>query len=80
MEKQTSSLPPPPPPPPHTHTHTDCSRNWVLILDGVKISWEEEGFQFGFKGQAQGLGWFLTRLPLKFADNNEVGEIVIWGL
>ena len=34
----------------HTHnTHTDCSRNWVLILVGAKILWEEEGFQFGFK-------------------------------
>ena len=34
----------------HTHSHTDydCSRNWVLILVGVKIMWEEEGFQFGF--------------------------------
>ena len=33
-----------------------------------------------FKGQVQGLGWFLTRFPLTFAENNEVGEIVIWGL
>ena len=33
-----------------------------------------------FKGQVQGLGWFLTRFPLKFAANNDVGEIVIWGL
>ena len=26
-------------PPPHTHTHTrnNCSRNWVLILIGMKI-------------------------------------------
>ena len=32
------------------------------------------------KGQVQGLGWFLTRFPLKFAENNDVGEIVIWGL
>ena len=29
----------------HTHTHNDCSRNWVLILVGVEIFWEEEGFQ-----------------------------------
>ena len=21
----------------HTHTHTDCSRNWILILVGMKI-------------------------------------------
>ena len=33
-----------------THTHTQCahndySRNWVLILVGVAILWEEEGFQ-----------------------------------
>ena len=32
------------------------------------------------KGQVQGLGWFLTRFPLRFAANNDVGEIVIWGL
>ena len=32
------------------------------------------------KGQVQGLGWFLTRFQLKFAENNDVGEIVIWGL
>ena len=31
-----------------------------------------------FKGQVQGLGWFLTWFPLKFAKNNDVGEIVIW--
>ena len=30
-----------------------------------------------FKGQVQGLGWFLTRFPLKFAENNDVGETVI---
>ena len=33
-----------------------------------------------FKGKVQGLGWFLTRFPLKFAENNDAGEIVIWGL
>ena len=33
----------------HAHTHNDCSRNWVLILVGAKIVWQEEGFQFGFK-------------------------------
>ena len=33
----------------HTHTHTDCSRNWELILVGVEILWQEEGFQFAFK-------------------------------
>ena len=32
------------------------------------------------EGQVQGLGWFLTWFPLKFAENNHVGEIVIWGL
>ena len=31
-----------------THTNT-TSRNWVLILIGLKILWEEEGFQSGFK-------------------------------
>ena len=33
----------------HAYTHKDCSRNWVLKLVGMKILWEEEGFQFGFK-------------------------------
>ena len=33
----------------HTHTHIESCRNWVLILVGMKILWEEEGFQFGFK-------------------------------
>ena len=28
-----------------THTHSDCSRNWVLMLAGVEILWEEEGFR-----------------------------------
>ena len=31
------------------HTHNFSSRNWVLILVGAKILWEEEGFQFGFE-------------------------------
>ena len=37
---------------------------------------------FRVKGQVQGLGmgWFLTWFPLKFTENNHVGEIVIWGL
>ena len=36
---------------------------------------------YGFlKGQVQGLGWFFTQFPLKFAENNDVGEIVTWGL
>ena len=26
----------------HTHTHNDCSRNWVLILVGVKILMSEK--------------------------------------
>ena len=33
-----------------------------------------------FKGQVQGLGWFLTQFPLKFTENNDVDEIVIWEL
>ena len=33
----------------HIHTHSDCSRNWVLILVGAEILWEEQGFQSGFK-------------------------------
>ena len=37
--------------------HNDCSRNWVLILVGVDILWEEEGFQFGFK---RWQGWAVS--------------------
>ena len=33
-----------------------------------------------FKGQVQGLGWFLTQFLLKLAENDDVGETVIWGL
>ena len=31
----------------HSHTHNDChcSRNWVLMLVGMKILWAEDGFQ-----------------------------------
>ena len=29
------------------------------------------------KGQVQGLGCFLTRFPLKLAENDDVGETVI---
>ena len=43
----------------HTHTDYDCSRNWVLILVGMKILCEDEGFQFGFKGW-QGLTALLS--------------------
>ena len=32
------------------------------------------------KGRVQGYGWFLTRFPLKLAENADVGETVIWGL
>ena len=28
-----------------------------------------------FKGQVQSLGWFLIWFPLKFAENNDVGEL-----
>ena len=33
----------------YMYTRNDCSRNWILILVGAKILWEEEGFQFSFK-------------------------------
>ena len=33
----------------HSHTNNDCSRNWVLILVGVRILWGEDGFQVGFE-------------------------------
>ena len=32
------------------------------------------------KGQVQGWEWFLTRFPLKFTENNDTDEIVIWVL
>ena len=32
------------------------------------------------KGQVQGWGLFLIQFLLKFAENNDVGENVIWGL
>ena len=32
------------------------------------------------KGQVQGSGWFLTWFLLKLAENDDVGETVIWGL
>ena len=32
---------------------------------------------FCIKGQVQGWRRFLTRFPLKFAENNDVGETVI---
>ena len=50
----------------HTHTH-GCSRNWVLILDGAEILWEEEGFQFGFK---RWQGWAVANRLLLFPCNN----------
>ena len=30
-----------------------------------------------FKGQVQGMGWFLTRFPLKLAESEDVGETVV---
>ena len=29
----------------HSLIHSDCSENWVLILVGMKVLWEEESFQ-----------------------------------
>ena len=50
----------------HTHTHTDCSRNWVLILVGAEILWEEEGFQFGFK---RWQGWAVSKVLWEWIPN-----------
>ena len=50
-------------------THRDC-------LDEVNGSHSHDDVRL--KGQVQGWGWFLTRFPLKFAENNDVGEIAIW--
>ena len=54
----------------HTHTHTDygCSRNWVLILVGTKILWEEKGFQFGFKGWQS---WPVSKVLWEWIPNVE---------
>ena len=49
----------------HTHTHA-CSRNWVLILAGEKILWEEEGFQFGFK---RWQGWAVSKVLWEWIPN-----------
>ena len=43
----------------HTHIYNDSSRNWVPILVGMKILWEEEGFQFGFK---RWKGWAVSKV------------------
>ena len=40
----------------------------------------ETSCQFSVKGQVQGSGGFLTKFPLKLAENDDVGETVIWGL
>ena len=50
----------------HTHTHNDCSRNWVLILVGMKILWEEEGFQFGFE---RSKGWAVSKVLWEWIPN-----------
>ena len=56
----------------HSHTHTTVnSRNWVLILVGVEILWEEEGFQFGFK-RWQGCrwqGWAVSKVLWEWIPN-----------
>ena len=57
----------------HSHSHTrECARVhtctqwlyqklgiWVLILVGVEILWEEEGFMFGFK---RWQGWAVSKV------------------
>ena len=49
----------------------------IIIIMFVWPSWNTVN---AVKGQVQGLRWFLTRFALKFAENNDVDEIVIWGL
>ena len=51
---------------------TDSSTNTPNYIREAKVRL--------IKGQVQGLGWFLTRFPLKLAVHDDVGEIVIWGL
>ena len=58
IEKQTHAL--------HTHTHTDRSRNWVLILVGMKRLWDEERFQFGFKTWK---GWAVSKVLWEWIPN-----------
>ena len=50
----------------HTHTDYDCSRNWILILVGAKILWEEEGFQFSFK---RWQGWTVSKVLWDWIPN-----------
>ena len=53
-----------------THTH---SRNWVFILVGAEILWEEEGFQFGFK---RWQGWAVSKVLWEWIPNvgSKAGE------
>ena len=50
----------------HTHTHDDYSRNLVLILVGVEILWEEEGFQSGFTIWQ---GWAVSKVLSEWIPN-----------
>ena len=55
-----------------THTLSICFTleqklgNWVLILVGAKILWEEEGFQFGFK---RWQGWTVSQVLWEWIPN-----------
>ena len=51
-----------------------------MIIIIIMFVWPSWNTVHTVKVQVQGLRWFLTRFPLKFAENNDVGEIVIWGL
>ena len=50
----------------HTCTHNDCSKNWVLILVGAEILWEEDGFQSGFK---RWQGWAVSKIIWEWIPN-----------
>ena len=53
------------------HTpRNDCSRNCVLILVGVEILWEEEGFQCGFK---RWQGWTVSQVLWVWIPNKWCG-------
>ena len=50
----------------HARTHSDCSRNWLFILVGVEILWEEED---PLKHPSEGkLYVFYPKLSLDYFD------------
>ena len=65
------------------NTVISCDKRSALLNFTFFMTWQTHFDVLGrvnIKGQVQGSGWFLTWFPLKLAENNDVGETVIWGL